>query len=142
MLLWYIWGMNRSPHAPNIIILIFGDLVTIIIVALIGFAEHENLAGSGTRPLAVVLSWFAAWALIGIHVGVFNLSYAGDGRQLWRPFWGMILASPLGALLRGLWLQANVIPFFVVVFGGFCAIGILAWRLLFWWVIRRRTGDG
>jgi hypothetical protein len=43
----------------------------------------------------------------------------------------MILAAPLGAWLRGLWLGSPVLLNFVWVIGGVNALAILVWRSLY-----------
>ena len=59
-------------------------------------------------------------------------------RQLWRPFWAMVLAAPLASWLRGVWLNAPIMPIFVLVLGGFSALGILAWRAVYALIFSRR----
>jgi len=61
-----------------------------------------------------------------------------DARQLWRPFWAMVLAAPLASWLRAVWLNAPILWLFVLVLGGFSALGILAWRALYSLFIVRR----
>jgi hypothetical protein len=72
-----------------------------------------------------------AWLLVAPHLGVFDPARASAARQLWRPFWAMILAAPLGAWLRGLWLGSPVMLNFVWIIGGVNALAILAWRALY-----------
>ncbi len=54
-------------------------------------------------------------------------------RSLWRPFWAMVLAAPLGVLLRSLWLgTSTMIVDFTLVMGGLSALTLVGWRCLFW----------
>ena len=78
-----------------------------------------------------------AWLLVAPHLGVFDEARASDWRQLWRPFWAMVLAGPLAAWLRGAMLDAPIIPIFVVVIGGVSAASLLAWRAIYWLAVSR-----
>ena len=80
-----------------------------------------------------------AWLLIAPHLRVFQDAVTSDWKELWRPFWAMVLAAPLAAWLRGVWLDAPILPIFVVVLGGVSALALLAWRALYW-VWRNRVG--
>jgi len=113
--------------------------VTLAIVTLVGLARHGVLESApGSRFLATFLPWTVAWLLAGIPLGVFAPQTAAQPCHLWRPFWAMVLASPLGALLRAVWLNGVVQPVFVAVFGGIAALGILAWRALYWLLVGRK----
>jgi hypothetical protein len=50
--------------------------------------------------------------------------------NLWRVPAAAVLAAPLGAVLRGLWLQAPVLPIFAVVMAAVLGGAMLAWRVL------------
>lgn len=123
--------------------LLIGDAIVLALVTLYGFKTHGTLSTAGAHMLTTFLPWLAAWLLVAPHVGVFHSEYLREPRDLWRPFWAMLLASPLGGLLRAVWLGGTVLPVFVAVFGGISALGILLWRALFWlFVVRRRSVDG
>lgn len=77
------------------------------------------------------------WGLIAPFLGVYDPARATDWRQLWRPFWAMVLAGPMVGWLRGVWLDQVILPIFVVVLGGVSALAILAWRIVFWLVSSR-----
>lgn len=113
-------------------VLIFGDLVALAMVTLYGFAAHDRLGVAGGRMFTTFAPLVAAWLLVAPHLGVFEQKLAGEARHLWRPFWAMVLAAPLAAWLRGLWLQTPIMPTFVAVLGGVCAAALLAWRSLVW----------
>lgn len=120
-----------------IVFLILADLVVILLVTLSGFATHATLGSAGIRILAVWLPLSAAWLVTAPFLGVYDPRNTGQYRQLWRPFWAMVLAAPLGSILRGFWLNSPVMPIFVVVLGGVAAISILAWRIIFWFFGQR-----
>jgi hypothetical protein len=93
--------------------------------------------------LTTYVPLLAAWFLIAPYLGVYNLAWAGEFRQLWRPFWAMVLAAPFAAGLRGAWLGAVILPIFVVILGGISALAILAWRFILWVFIQRtRVNSG
>jgi hypothetical protein len=117
--------------------LLAGDLITLAIVTLVGFASHGTLATAGGRVLTTFVPLSVAWLLIAPNLGAFDRALVSDWRQLWRPIWAMLLAAPLAAFLRGVWLNSPILPVFVVVLAGTNALGLLAWRSLYVLVIYR-----
>jgi hypothetical protein len=130
-------GTELAQKAALLAALLAGDVVTLGIVTLYGFATHESVLSAGMHMLTTFLPLVAAWLLIGPHLGVFDLQRVRDWRQLWRPFWAMILAGPMAAWLRGAWLNSPILPLLVIILGGVAAVGLLAWRSLYWLIIRR-----
>lgn len=123
----------------NQLILFAGDAVTLLLVTLFGFASHQTLGSAGARLLTTFLPLVGGWLLIAPWLGVYDTARAADPRQAWRPFWAMVLAGPWAGFLRGLMLgNAAFTPLFVVVLGGFAALGVLAWRLLYAFTLGRR----
>jgi Protein of unknown function (DUF3054) len=120
-------------------ILLIGDMFTLLLVTLFGFARHGTMGTAGARMLATFVPLVIAWLLIAPHLHVFQEAVSSDWKELWRPFWAMVLAAPLAAWLRGVWLDAPILPIFVVVLGGVSALALLAWRALYW-VWRNRVG--
>jgi len=134
--------MQNLSHRERLT-LIFGDILTLIIVTVIGFASHGTAGTAGTRMLTTFLPLLAAWFLIAPHLKVYENQKVLDWQQLWRPFWSMILAAPLAAWMRGVILNSPILPLFVVILGGFSALGILVWRALFLLVLNRiKSRDG
>jgi len=120
-----------------------GDIITLALVTAIGFASHGTLDSAGLRMLTTFVPLVVAWYLIAPHLGVYDPSNVSEFRQLWRPFWAMILAAPLAAWLRGMLLNVAISPIFVLVLGGVSAVAILLWRLLYYYLAtRRRDEDG
>jgi hypothetical protein len=124
---------------PAIQIMLAGDTITLLLVTLAGFARHNELETAGSRMLTTFVPLVVAWLLLAPHLQAFDLERASELRQLWRPFWAMVLAAPMAGLLRGVWLNAGIIPTFVVVLGGVSALALLAWRFLFWAFIAWRS---
>jgi hypothetical protein len=116
-------------------ILILGDILAILITTLIGFATHNELDVSFIgRMTAAFLPLVIGWFLLAPWFGLFQPRTTSDLKQLWRPVLAMIFAAPLAAVLRGLMLNAPIIPIFAVVLGATSALGMLAWRgLYFLW---------
>lgn len=120
--------------------LLAGDIVIFALVTITGFVQHNELGSAGLRMLTTFLPLVAAWLLFAPFSGVLTSSRAADPSQLWRPFYAMLLAAPLAAWLRGVWLNQAVVPIFVLVLGGVSALALLAWRTLYWWIARRGRG--
>ena len=115
-----------------------GDMLTLALVTLAGFARHDELGTAGFRMLTTFIPLVVAWLLVAPHLGAFDLQRLSDPRQLWRPFWAMVLGAPFAGWLRGVMLNSPVLPLFVVILGGVCALALLAWRSVFWLVFARR----
>jgi len=129
--------------STRIIILILGDILTLALVTAFGFATHGTMTTAGMRMLSTFIPLLIAWVLLAIPHKLFELQVANQTRELWRPFWAMILAAPMAALLRGLWLGTPILPVFVIVLGGVSALGILAWRAIYLVISSRiRWKDG
>ena len=125
------------------IILVIGDILTLCIVTISGFASHGTAGTAGSRMLTTFIPLVAAWFLISPYLDVYDRQKVLDWRHLWRPFWSMVLAAPMAAWMRGVILNSPILPLFVVILGGFSALGILAWRALFLLVLNRiKSRDG
>jgi hypothetical protein len=118
-------------------ILILGDIFSLAVITLIGFANHKEL---GTFPVGRMLSSFlpllAGWFLIAPWLGLFKPEITSNPKQLWRPVLAMLLGAPIAGVLRALMLNSVVIPLFVFILGGSAALGLLVWRSL-WWIVSR-----
>jgi hypothetical protein len=120
--------------------LIAGDALTLILVTVFGFTTHGTLGSAGSRIVTTLAPLGLAWVMVAPFLGAYDLQRCADPRQLWRPFYAMVLAGPLAAWLRGVLLgNAPILPVFVVVLGGVSALSILAWRVIFWAVFMRRA---
>jgi hypothetical protein len=126
------------PRKAQISILIIGDVITLALVTGFGFATHGTLGTAGSRMLATFVPLLVAWAAVAPFLGAYAPERARQAPQLWRPFWAMVLAAPLAAWLRAVWLNAPILWLFVLVLGGFSALGILAWRALYLLAFARR----
>lgn len=122
--------------------LILGDLITLFLLTVVGFASHQELDTAGWRLLTTFLPLCAAWALSAPQIGLYHPAVITSPSQIWKSIWGMLLAGPLAALLRGVWLNRPILPVFALVLTASGMLGMLLWRLLFWWFIASRIRDG
>lgn len=121
--------------------LMLGDIFTMLAITLIGFATHGELKTSFiTRMSALFFPLIIAWFLLSPWFGLFQTEIISNPRQLWRPALAMLLAVPLAAVLRGLILNAPIIPIFVVVLITTSALGMLVWRGIYFLFNRNRAG--
>jgi len=118
-----------------------GDIFAMLAITLIGFATHGELKMSFiTRMSALFFPLIIAWFLLSPWLGLFQTEIISNPRQLWRPALAMLLAVPLAAVLRGLILNAPIIPIFVVVLITTSALGMLVWRGIYFLFNRNRAG--
>lgn len=118
-----------------------GDIFAMLAITLIGFATHGELKTSFiTRMSALFFPLIIAWFLLSPWLGLFQTEIISNPRQLWRPALAMLLAVPLAAVLRGLILNAPIIPIFVVVLITTSALGMLVWRGIYFLFNRNRAG--
>ena len=113
-------------------ILILGDILAILTVTIIGFASHgEGGVSFLPRMAATFFPLLIGWFLLAPFIGLFQTDITSNTRQLWRPILAMIFAAPLAAVLRGLLLNAPIIPIFAVVLGATSALGMVVWRTIY-----------
>jgi hypothetical protein len=111
------------------ITLIIGDLFTIAIITIIGFATHGETGSSFLPRMAAIyfplaISWFSLAPVLGL----FKQETVSNPKQLWRPALTAVFAATLAAVLRGLILNAPIIPIFAIVLGATSAFGMVVWR--------------
>jgi hypothetical protein len=124
--------MNKS-------ILIFGDLLAIALLTLLGFATHgETDLSFLPRMAAVFFPLSMSWFLLAPALGLFQPEITSNPKQLWRPGLAALFAASLAAVMRGFILNAPVIPIFVAVLAAVSALGMVLWRLIWYAWVRRR----
>jgi hypothetical protein len=116
-------------------LLILGDLLAIAIVTVIGFATHGE-AGTSFLPrmAATFVPMTVGWFLLAPALGLFDGERVRSTRQLWRPALTAFFAAQLAVVLRGLWLNAAVLPVFGLVLGATSALGMIVWRGMVVWL--------
>jgi len=118
--------------------LILGDILAIALVTIIGFATHGEMNISFLpRMAAAFFPITVAWFLLAPWFGLFHQKITSDPRQLWRPALAMLFAAPLAATLRGLILNAAIVPIFALVLGSTSAFGMVVWRAIHLWFTNR-----
>lgn len=119
-------------------ILIVGDVLAIAIVTVIGFATHNEADISFLpRMMIVFLPLTVGWFLLAPWFGLFQQEITSKPKQLWRPAFAMLFVASLAVVIRGLVLNAPIIPIFAVVLGGVSALGMLIWRGIYF-ILRRK----
>ncbi len=92
----------------------------------------------GRPSFHLILSWF----ILAPALGLFQEQTVLQPGQLWRPVLAMIFAAPFATVLRGLLLNAPIIPIFAVVLSATSAFGMLVWRGIYLFLKRRNmTGS-
>jgi len=120
-------------------ILILGDILTLLIVMLIGFATHGETGISFLpRMLTTFIPLLIGWFLLAPWFQLFNSEINSNPKQLWRPALTMLFTGPLAVVLRGLILNAPIIPIFAVVLSATSALGTMIWRTAYF-LLERRT---
>ena len=71
------------------------------------------------------------WFLLAPWFGLIKAEIISNPKQIWRPALAMLFAGPLAVVLRGLILNAPIIPIFVVVLSATSALGMVIWRTLY-----------
>ena len=119
-------------------ILIAGDFLAIVVVTIIGFATHGETGLSFLpRMLAAFVPLTLAWFLIAPWFGLFRPEITSSPKQLWRPVLATLFAGPFAVVLRGLVLNAPIIPIFGVVLSATSAFGMLVWRGIYFFLSRK-----
>lgn len=115
--------------------LILGDVMALAIITFIGFATHrETNLSFLPRMLTTFLPLGISWFLVSPWLELFDLPMTSNPKMLWRAPLAMLLAAPMATLLRALILETAILPLFTIILGGSAALGMLIWRglLLFW----------
>ncbi len=125
-----------SYRAP--VVAVVGDLLAYLVATLLGFASHRELSLADVgRMAATWIPFSTAWFGIALWLGLLDRARLAKGSSLARVVVAALLAAPLGAWLRSLWLGGEVVGIFVVVMAGITAGLLLLWRGLFGLALRR-----
>ncbi len=118
--------------------LIFGDILMIAILTVIGFASHGEtdlafIPRIGTTFFPVLISWL----LLAPWFGLFDEELTADPKLLWRVPLAMLLAAPLATVLRAALLGSAALPLFTIILGSSFALGMLVWRAAYSFIMKR-----
>ncbi len=130
--------MEKDKNLHFVGILVMGDLITIGLITVAGFASHGTLGSAGMRMLTTFAPLLVGWLAAAPAVGAYRMKDVTRLNQLWRPVWGMALGAPMAAWLRGVWLNAAIQPIFVLVLVGVSMTAILVWRIVFYFLVQSR----
>lgn len=132
-LYFYFLKMKQKPY-----LLIFGDALTLALVTWVGFATHGEAGFSFLpRMLTTYIPLLLGWFLLSPWFGLIKMEANLRPSQLWRVLFIMLFVAPLAATLRGLILNTNILPIFVLILAATNALGILAWRSLYYFIFLR-----
>lgn len=138
---------NRNTGRPTSkawIILLFGDCLALLAFVLVGQLEHGTLTLAD--PLAtmapLIIPLWTAWIGVSQLMGVGPTKQSNVGaRWMIQSLVAWLAAAPLALVLRALWLGHSMIATSFVISGlGFGGLFLLAWRLAYVFLRRRRFG--
>jgi len=113
-------------------ILIFGDVVALAIVTIVGFVTHgEGGIEYLPRMAAAFFPLAAAWLILAPWFELFDAQVHLNLNMAGRIALAVVFAAPLALVLRGLLLNAPIIPIFAVVFTLTSAFGLILWRTIY-----------
>jgi Protein of unknown function (DUF3054) len=113
-------------------LLVLGDILALLLTTLLGFVSHRETDLSFVwRFFAVFLPLTLAWFLLAPWFGLFEAEITSNPRQFWRVVLAMVFAAPWAVVIRGLILNAAILPIFVIVLGATSALGVAIWRGLY-----------
>ena len=119
-------------------ILILGDIITFVILTILGFATHgETDASFLPRMAAAFFPVVFGWFVLAPWFGLVDEAVLSNPKNLLRIPLAFLFVAPLAVILRGAWLNAPVLPLFALIFGGSNALGMMVWRWLYILIARR-----
>ena len=117
--------------------LVAGDGLALLILTVIGFVTHREVGLQfAPRMAATWIPLLVGWFGLAPALGLYDSERVRRAGQLWRPALTAFFAAQLAVTLRGLWLQAAVLPTFALVLGATSALGMTVWRGLVVWFSR------
>lgn len=119
-------------------ILIVGDIFAFVVLTVIGFATHgETDVSFLPRMAAAFFPLVFAWFVLAPWLSLLDEAVINFPKNLLRIPLAFLFVAPLSVVLRGAWLNAPVLPLFVLIFGGSNALGMMVWRGLYLLIAKR-----
>lgn len=119
-------------------ILILGDVLAIAAVTIIGFVTHgEGGLEFLPRMAAAFFPLVFTWLLVLPWFDLLTPEIVSDLKKIWRPALAVLFAAPLALIIRGLFLNAPILPIFAVVFTLTSALGLIIWRFIYFLLTSR-----
>lgn len=113
-------------------ILIFGDILALAIVTIVGFVTHgEGGLEYLPRMAAAFIPLVIAWLILAPWFELFDPQIPINLKLLGRIALAVIFTSPLALVFRGLFLNVPIIPIFAVVFTFTSMFGLIVWRMIY-----------
>lgn len=118
--------------------LILGDIISLAILTVIGFATHGETGFSFLPRMGVIwLPMLFGWFVLSPWFGLSDEQVIISPRNLWRIILVMLFVAPLAATVRAALLGAAMLPLFPLILGGSNAIGMMVWRWIYIFIARR-----
>jgi Protein of unknown function (DUF3054) len=119
-------------------ILILGDIITLALLTIIGFATHGETGTSFLpRMAASFVPMTFGWFVLAPWLGLFDDAIIKAPKNLLRIPLAMLFVTPLAVILRAAWLNSAGLPIFAFALGGANTIGMLGWRGLYIFIAQR-----
>jgi hypothetical protein len=122
------------PHRVRILPILFlaaGDAAVYLVATALGFATHRELSlEAAGRMLATWIPFAAAWFAVAPWLGLFRRGRMAGLPYLGRVLGAALIAAPIGAWLRSLWLGSEVVGVFVLVMAAVTTGLMLIWRAM------------
>ncbi|MEN9561850.1 MAG: hypothetical protein RIR73_94 [Chloroflexota bacterium] len=119
-------------------ILILGDIITLALLTIIGFATHGEAGASFLPRMAASFVPMAfGWFVLAPWLGLFDETTITSPKNIIRIPLAMLFVTPLAVILRAAWLNSAGLPIFALALGGTNMIGMLVWRGLYIFIAQR-----
>lgn len=118
--------------------LILGDIITLALLTIIGFATHGETGLSFLPRMAASFVPMAfGWFVLAPWLGLFDDTVISTPKNLLRILLVMLFVTPLAVILRAAWLNSAGLPIFALALGSTNTLGMLLWRGLHFYISRR-----
>ncbi|MBL8091725.1 MAG: DUF3054 domain-containing protein [Anaerolineales bacterium] len=111
--------------------LMLGDAIAIAILTYIGFTFH-NQTEISSRMATTFFPMLLGWFLLAPWFGLFDENIISNQKLLLRVPLAMLFVAPLASILRSASLESAALPIFTFILGFTNAIGMLAWRWIYY----------
>lgn len=119
-------------------ILIIGDIISLAILTVIGFATHGETDTSYLPRMGVIfLPMVFGWFVLTPWFGLSDEQVIANPKNLWRIILVMLFIAPLAATVRAALLGAAMLPLFPLILGTSNAVGMMVWRWLYIYIVKR-----
>ncbi len=123
---------------PTLIFLLAGDLLTILLVTLVGISSHNGQL-SFYRIAVNGLPLIIAWLVTAPWFGAYTPEMVTTANKIPQYLLAVIICTPLAAVIRGAILNTPVQTSFVLVLALTTAVGIGLWRGIWLFLNRRKN---